>query len=381
MQLILTSDLSVESAYPLFKKDNRVPNIHFLGKRVVERVVEQARESGLSDIVVMYRGALELGGSLPSSSYAYWPEEVEEEIEALAMFLSELKSDRVILQIGSHYTSPSIYRFLLSKWSEIGGSLFTLLTSSLINYPYGIGGLRASIDFQTNRVIDAGMGKEGYGVTGLVSGERLVLLDELRSSESLLDFLLRVLESYNLRAYVWSEEFVHLNEPRSLLVAIKAALRALNSVIIRPGAKISPTSVIEGPVYIDEEAVVDHYAVIKGPVYIGKRAFIGSHTLIRNSVSIEAGGVIGSGAEVKRSYIGMGASIGSKTYLADSLVGEGALVRPFTITINYDPEESRKPGFEKMGSVIGERSVVEAGSVLRPRTIIEPESFYKGPSK
>jgi bifunctional N-acetylglucosamine-1-phosphate-uridyltransferase/glucosamine-1-phosphate-acetyltransferase GlmU-like protein len=80
---------------------------------------------------------------------------------------------------------------------------------------------------------------------------------------------------------------------------------------------------------------------------------------------------------VKRSYIGRGASIGSKCYIADSLVGEEAMVRPSCITINYDPLEARRPGFEKMGSIIGEKSIVDSGSVLKPRTVIEPGTLYQ----
>ena len=68
-------------------------------------------------------------------------------------------------------------------------------------------------------------------------------------------------------------------------------------------ANISQHALIEGNVYIDEDAHVDAYAVIKGPAYIGRGVRIGNHALVRQSC-VEEGSVIGYGSEIARSYIG-----------------------------------------------------------------------------
>lgn len=68
-------------------------------------------------------------------------------------------------------------------------------------------------------------------------------------------------------------------------------------------AYVSKHAVIEGEVYIDEDARVESFAVIKGPAYIGRKAVIGNHALVRQSV-IEEGAVVGFGSEVARSYVG-----------------------------------------------------------------------------
>jgi len=377
MFMVITTDQTVETSYPLFRRDKPTLNAYLLGRRVIEREVENALQAGITEITAVYEGVLEVGGSLPSGASAYWVKE-DDVMANLEKALSRSGDDKIVLQLASFETSPGFYRFFLEKWSEAGGAVFTLLASTPTSLTYGLGGIRALIDFQTNSLTEVGVGVEGYGLTGALGASRSLILEHVRSSKNLLDLALRLLETGSTKAHVWPEDFVLLNEPRSFLHAIKAAMRRYSSTIIKPTARISPTAVIEGPVYIDDGAVLDHYAVIKGPVYVGPGAFVGSHTLIRNSVSIEPGAIIGSGAEVKRSYIGRGASIGSKCYIADSLVGEEAMVRPSCITINYDPLEARRPGFEKMGSIIGERSIVDSGSLLKPRTVIEPGTLSQG---
>ncbi|MEM1605523.1 MAG: hypothetical protein QXW41_04695 [Fervidicoccaceae archaeon] len=377
MFMVITTDQTVETSYPLFRRDKPTLNAYLLGRRVIEREVENALQAGITEITAVYEGVLEVGGSLPSGASAYWVKE-DDVMANLEKALSRSGDDKIVLQLASFETSPGFYRFFLEKWSEAGGAVFTLLASTPTSLTYGLGGIRALIDFQTNSLTEVGVGVEGYGLTGALGASRSLILEHVRSSKNLLDLALRLLETGSTKAHVWPEDFVLLNEPRSFLHAIKAAMRRYSSTIIKPTARISPTAVIEGPVYINDGAVIDHYAVIKGPVYVGPGAFVGSHTLIRNSVSIEPGAIIGSGAEVKRSYIGRGASIGSKCYIADSLVGEEAMVRPSCITINYDPLEARRPGFEKMGSIIGERSIVDSGSVLKPRTVIEPGTLSQG---
>jgi len=375
MFMVITTDQTVETSYPLFRRDKPTPNAYLLGKRIIEREVEKALQAGITEIIAIYKGVLDVGGSLPAGVSAYWDKEGDV-IANLEKILSKNKADKIIIQLSSLETSPGFYRFFLEKWSETGGTVFTLLASTPTSLTYGLGGIRALIDFQTNKLTEIGGNIEGYSLTGVLGVGVDILLEHVKSSESLLDLALRLLETSFAKAHVWPEDFVLLNEPRSFLYAVKTIMHRYSSTIIKPTARISPTAIIEGPAYIDEGAVIDHYAVIKGPVYVGPGAFVGSHTLIRNSVSIEPGAIIGSSAEVKRSYIGRGASIGSKCYIADSLVGEEAMVRPSCITINYDPLEARRPGFEKMGSIIGEKSIIDSGRVLKPKAVIEPETFY-----
>jgi glucose-1-phosphate thymidylyltransferase len=152
----------------------------------------------------------------------------------------------------------------------------------------------------------------------------------------------------------------------------------ISGQFISKEAKVSPTAVLEGPVLIEDGAVIDHYTVIKGPVYIGKRSFIGAHSLVRNYVSLEESSVLGSGVEVKRSYIGPRVTIGSNCLVTDSILGENATFKPFVVTLNYDPHEAKRLGefYIKRGVILGKGSLINGGSVLKPGTIIESRKIY-----
>ncbi|MEM0178922.1 MAG: hypothetical protein QW326_03090, partial [Fervidicoccaceae archaeon] len=118
--------------------------------------------------------------------------------------------------------------------------------------------------------------------------------------------------------------------------------------------------------------------IIKGPAYISRGAFVGAHTLLRAGVSVEPYAIIGSGAEVKRSYIGMRATIGSHSNVTDSVIGERATLRPLVVTLNFDVHEARKKGeaYRKRGAIVGEGAIVNGGTALRPGSIIEPGQIY-----
>ncbi|CAN5147613.1 bifunctional UDP-N-acetylglucosamine diphosphorylase/glucosamine-1-phosphate N-acetyltransferase GlmU [soil metagenome] len=83
-------------------------------------------------------------------------------------------------------------------------------------------------------------------------------------------------------------------------------------------AYVSKHAVIEGDVYIDEDARIESFAVIKGPAYIGRKVIIGNHALVRQSV-IEEGAIVGFGSEVARSYVGPRCSL-HQNFIGDSVL-------------------------------------------------------------
>lgn len=378
MLMVITSDESVETSFPLLRKGRPTPSIYFLGRRLVEREVRQALLEGLEEVLVVYENVTKEDIALPEGSYAYWHREAGSVIEALLEAVKEVRHDKLVVQIGSIVAGRNMYRYFLETWTSRGGQVYTLLTSSVSKYDYGIGGLRAQVDFRSGGISDVSRGREGYGFTGLFGTATNLFVDELRSSRNLLEVILRLSERSGAKAEVWPRTAVLINEPRSLLEAVREALREIDSTVVRSSARVSPTAMVEGPVYVDEGAVIDHYAVIKGPAYIGPGAFIGAHSLVRSSVTVEPGTTIGYATEVKRSYIGARAFVGSNCYVADSLIGDESTVRPFVVTVNYEPTEAKERPMEKMGSIIGEKSIVNVGEILRPRTVVEPGSLYSG---
>ena len=86
-------------------------------------------------------------------------------------------------------------------------------------------------------------------------------------------------------------------------------------------AFVSKHAVIEGNVFIDEDAHVDSFAVIKGPAYIGRGAKVGNHAIVRQSV-VEESAIVGFGSEVARSYIGPRCML-HQNFIGDSILEEG----------------------------------------------------------
>lgn len=106
---------------------------------------------------------------------------------------------------------------------------------------------------------------------------------------------------------------------------LKSMQKILNENVtsseISSGAKISRTSVIEGPCIIEEGAVLDDFCKLKGPVYIGKNSFIGMGSLVRNSI-LEHNTKIGFNCEIGKSYFAGNGKVSHHNVILDSIVGQ-----------------------------------------------------------
>jgi glucose-1-phosphate thymidylyltransferase len=224
-------------------------------------------------------------------------------------------------------------------------------------------------------------GAVGYYAVGgayLLPGE---FLEYVGAYGSLTDALNAVNRRFRLRPCIWGGWWVDVEYPWDLLRATLYVLDRLDRAVISGSARVARTATVEGAVIIDEDAEVDHYAVIKGPAYIGRNCYIGSHALVRNYVSLEGDNVVGSYAEVVWSSIQRGATIGSRSYIGFSVVGEGSTVEPGVVTLNVVPErakvsrpvrvERRGRKYVKLGAVVGRGARVRAYTVLKPCEVVE----------
>ena len=216
----------------------------------------------------------------------------------------------------------------------------------------------------------AGLGG-GFVFAGIVVARRSRLerlaADEWRT-------LLEELEGATV--YYVKHPWVRLEKGYDILLYLILLLASMRSQTISSEANISPTAVIEGPVYIEEGVRIDHYAVIKGPAVICRNAFVGLHATVRSFTSLEPGARIGAYSEAYVAYIGRNASISSHVYITGSVVGEEAKIEPFTATkVVYGKTAAEKLGLVapfpwevRAGAVIESGARVTAGSVLQPLT-------------
>jgi UDP-N-acetylglucosamine diphosphorylase / glucose-1-phosphate thymidylyltransferase / UDP-N-acetylgalactosamine diphosphorylase / glucosamine-1-phosphate N-acetyltransferase / galactosamine-1-phosphate N-acetyltransferase len=149
----------------------------------------------------------------------------------------------------------------------------------------------------------------------------------------------------------------------------------VTSTKISSGAKISKTSILEGPCIIEEGVVLDDFCKIKGPTYIGKNSFIGMGSLIRNSV-LEYNTKIGFNCEIGKSYFAGNDKISHHNVILDTIVGQNVWFGGYSGTANVllDRKNVRykindnlvDTGTDHFGSVIGNNCCIGASVIILP---------------
>ncbi len=240
--------------------------------------------------------------------------------------------------------------------------------------------LRVDVDTVEGRVTRVGEGPFIYA--GVATLPVRMLREQVCSGGKPLVSVIGDLASRGrLYAVTWLGEWIDMDTPWDYLVATRLALSRLKGINIDASASIGRGVVLEGDIYIDSGVRIDHYAVVKGPAYIGRGVLIGAHSFIRGGSAVYDGAVVGAYTEVKRSLIYLNAFVGSHSYIADSVVGKAAKVKPYTLTLNVpyrsvsgeilimstQPLESLKIG-----------SVIAAGVETKPRETIPAASLYLG---
>lgn len=151
-------------------------------------------------------------------------------------------------------------------------------------------------------------------------------------------------------------------------------------IYIHPSACVYPGVVLEatdGPVIIDEDAVVFPNSYLKGPIYIGKHSQVKANTFITNSSIFDHCKVSG---EISTSVIQDYSNKAHDGFLGQSVLGRwvnlGAGTTTSNLKNNYSPirmeyfGESIQTNELFIGSIIGDHSKTAIGSILNTGTII-----------
>lgn len=102
---------------------------------------------------------------------------------------------------------------------------------------------------------------------------------------------------------------------------------------ISPSAKIGKNVVIDGDVFIGDNAVIGDGTIIHGPVYIGNDCHIGMCNVMRGPVDLESGVKTGAFFEIKNSIVQDGSHFHSG-YIGDSIVGGNCRFGAGVVTAN-----------------------------------------------
>ena len=151
----------------------------------------------------------------------------------------------------------------------------------------------------------------------------------------------------------------------------------------------------KGPIYIHPSAKIGDYALIEGPCYIGKGAEIRHSAFLRAGSWICENAIVGHSTEIKNSVLLPGSKAPHFNYVGDSIIGfdvnlgAGAKISNVrndrrNILVNLKNGKKINTELRKFGSLIGDGSeigcnvVSNPGTILEPKTMINPNSTIKG---
>jgi bifunctional N-acetylglucosamine-1-phosphate-uridyltransferase/glucosamine-1-phosphate-acetyltransferase GlmU-like protein len=133
-------------------------------------------------------------------------------------------------------------------------------------------------------------------------------------------------------------------------------------IVICAGARIHPTAVIEGPIYIGRDVEIRPGAYLRGGIWIGDRCVVGTNT------------------EIKRAILLPHAKAPHLNYIGDSILGADVNLGAGTILSNYrhDGKNIRIPhggqrldtGRRKLGAILGDGVLTGCNSVLHPGVVV-----------
>ncbi len=352
------------------------------GRYLVEYVLDNLAELGLTEVYLVVNNPKDFEDVVVKYGRKLRLELVQQrgvEIEGAMESVKGIVSGDFLLAYGDVVAPVDMYRELADVLLR-GGYGVVLVPEEEVEQ-YTIARMRDSTTVEEFSRATEVAGAAGYYVVGGAYLLPREFVDLVEAYGSFTEALNATSRRYRLRPCIWSGWWVDVEYPWDLLRATLYVLHKMDRAVVSSSARVAHTSTVDGAVVIDEEAEVDHYAVIKGPAYIGRKCYIGSYTLVRSYVSLEGDNVVGSYSEVVWSSVQKGATIGSRSYVGFSVVGESSTIEPGVLTLNVVPEhvkvsrpirmERRGREYVKIGAVIGRGARVKAYTVLKPCEVVE----------
>ena len=150
----------------------------------------------------------------------------------------------------------------------------------------------------------------------------------------------------------------------------------------------------DGPIVIEEGAVVEPGAYVVGPAYIGRGAAVRHGAYVREDVILLAGAVLGHASEAKNALFLPGAHAPHFAYVGDSILGQrvnlgaGTKLSNLGILSAKDKATGKRPtikltiedreydtGLTKFGAILGDDAQTGCNAILNPGCIVGPRTL------
>jgi len=371
--------------------------LKFLGKTLLEHQIEQAREAGLSDFVIVGNPANieEIGQITESLTDVDVRLAVQREPLGIANALESAKDmldgKPIVVVNPNDVFDGSAYAEITRECRR--GTVASYILAYQVNSYFPGGYLVVNEQNELKHIVEKPRrGEEPSNLVNILvhlHTQPGKLLDHIKAVSTASDDVYeRALDrmaqdGYGIKAVEYQGFWAVLKYPWQIFTLVDHFLNRVKRSI-PPSAEISEKAIIEGNVLIEDGVKVLENAVIRGPCYIGRNSIIGNSVLIRDHCHIGQNCAVGYGTEVKHSYIGDDCWFHS-SYIGDSIIGDGCSFGAGTIIANlrFDErnivtrigEERVDTGLDKLGAIIGSNCRTGVNVSIMPGVRVGPNSI------
>jgi UDP-N-acetylglucosamine diphosphorylase/glucosamine-1-phosphate N-acetyltransferase len=393
VQAVILAGGAGERAFPLSTGKPK-PMFEFLGKPLLQYVIENLREAGIEELIVVtgpddlaIRDYFGSGGEF-EVRIRYTTQEKPLGMANALQTAEQLLDDRFFMLNGNDIFEPYLLRNVMEKAEATGGDL--VLVGREMEHPWKFGVFKFE-DGKVTAVIEKppkGEEPSKTVVVGVYFFSRLIFDYVARSP--LTNYQLEIayqslIDEGNVEFVPYDGVFESFKHPWDLLRINEHLMdRFVTEPRISDEAQISDRAVIVGNVVIEDGVRVFEHAVIRGPAYVGPNSVIGNNVLMWNYSSVGANSVVGFSSEIKHSLIGNNCWI-HMSYLGDSIVSDNCAFGAGTITANFRFDEAEVPvrvkgesvssGTDKLGVIMGENCKTGCNATLMPGVKVGPHSI------
>ncbi len=380
------------------------PMITLLGKPLLEYLIVELKEVGLTDILIVtgYKGeqirnhfkkGRDFGVTI---QYAEQGEKEGIEAALVAAEKSVNNDTEFLLLFGDIVSENGLIQRTLNAFENTQADMAMALTLQGDKGDFGI----VEID-SMGFVKKAGLKEERTASSGnyIDAGcfvMRSDILEDIKQGKSLTQAINTRIESgAKVAAAIWEKEWYDIGKPWNIIQANMMLLSKFQESRISKGVKLESNVVLKGVVIIKENTVISSGTVLNGPIYIGPNTYIGNNVLIRDHSSIGEKSLVGFGSEIKNSVLFNGTKIYRLCYVGDSVLGADTILSSGVITVNTETPRRKiemtiggkkiKTNLQKLGAIIGDKCEIgvntlifpgrriDSGSIILPGTKIEED--------
>lgn len=374
--------------------------LEFCGKPFFLHLLENAREGGLENFVVVTNGEnTELIASILQKHN--FPSEiaVQKDLEegqaggVLAGLGLVQDGDSVFVLGGNDVVESEIYGKILEESKNCDGGI---LAKKVDQYFPG-GYLQVDGKNKIQSIIEKpGEGNEPSNLVNVVAhyfgkakGLKEVLGKvDLSQGDAYEQALAQLFKEKDFVAVEYAGNWQAIKYPWHVLEAMETFLDNQKTNISLK-AEIADSAKIKGDgVVIENGARVFENAVIQGPCYIGKGSIVGNNALVRGSI-VGENSVVGFNTEVARSFLSRNVTT-HYAYVGDSIVDEGVNFGAFSCTTNLRldrktvrvkiKDERIDSHHEKLGAIVGRGAQIGSHAMTMPGSKLEKNELL-GPGE